>query len=73
MRAALPVFEFIATLPGRAILLLYGGALIGTTRDDARSRLARWMWTAVFWVVFIPFARLFLDSWPAVREAYGVS
>ena len=71
MRAALPVLEFVATLPGRAILLLYGGAIVGTARDDAGSSLARWMWTAVFWVVFIPFARLFLDFWPAIRDAYG--
>lgn len=72
MRAALPLLEFIATLPGRAILALYAGALIGTSREDVGSPVARWLWTVAFWIVLIPFARLFAESWPGIRTAYGL-
>lgn len=76
MHTALAWIEFLITLPGRSILMLYWGASGTLTTGDHEgrdSRLNRWVQTIVFWVLFIPLASLFLEAWPEIRAAYAAS
>ena len=73
MPPALAYLEFLLTLPGRIILMLYWGASGTLTAGDHEgrdSRLNRWLQTILFWVLLIPLAGLFLESWPEIRAAY---
>ena len=73
MPPALAYLEFLLTLPGRIILMLYWGASGTLTAGDHEgrdSRLNRWLQTILFWVLFIPLADLFHESWPEIRAAY---
>jgi len=76
MRATLTCLEFLLTLPGRIILLLYWGASGTLTAGDYEgrdSRVNRWLQTIVFWILFIPLVGLFFESWPEIRAAYTAS